>query len=91
MLRVVAKEAEGHDVWLGLLTRDLVADELMPIERANLQAAINRHERRALVFAAAWRVLWSVRSDETLRRRLKQVRAAEQVAGDENIEQEQHD
>jgi hypothetical protein len=82
MLAAIKSETERFDFRLGALRRELTEPSLTDRERDTVQRVIEQHERHAQVFAAAWRVLWCVRSDECLLRRLKEVRRTEQGSDD---------
>jgi hypothetical protein len=82
MLAAIKGETVNHDFRLGILKRELLDPGLTAAGIASLLRSIEEMDRRAEVFAAAWRVLWCVRTDERLLKRLKQVRAAEQASDD---------
>ncbi|WP_316234985.1 MULTISPECIES: hypothetical protein [unclassified Bradyrhizobium] len=79
ILSALSTESANADRWMKLLTEELAAGELGDKSRAVLQSAIASHERRAEVFAAAWRFIWVLRHDDRLRDRLRAVLAAERV------------
>ncbi len=89
ILQSLRREVERADRWRASLAHDLAADAVTPEVRDTLQSAIARHDRRAEVFAAAWRFIWHLRTDDRLRERLGQVIAAERAisvpeAGDDD-------
>jgi hypothetical protein len=73
MLAAVKGESNRYDFRLGILKAELSDRAMHPKERANVLRVIEQQERHAEVFAAAWRVLWSVRSDQKMLDRLKQL------------------
>lgn len=74
ILAALSAEAANSDRWLKMLSADLAeAPQASPV----LQAAIDRHARRAEVFSAAWRFIWHLRSDPRMRDRLRDLTAAE--------------
>lgn len=75
-------DVDRCEMWRAVLLHDL-ADEKMPAkQRALVQAAIAQHERSAEIYATAWRVIWSVRSDRQMLRRLEEITAAERSSDD---------
>lgn len=79
MLQSLLREVKRAERWRESLTRDLADTTLTPAARDVLQRAITAHDRRAEVFAAIWRAVWHLRSDDRLRERLSQVTAAERA------------
>lgn len=77
ILQSLRREVERAERWRASLARDLAADTVTPAERDTLLFAIANRDRHAEVFAAAWRFIWHLRTDDRLRERLSQVLAAE--------------
>ncbi|WP_316205826.1 hypothetical protein [Bradyrhizobium sp. SZCCHNS1012] len=91
MLAAVKSETARFDARLISLRQELSDPSLTDRERDTVQRVIEQQERHAEVFAAAWRVLWSVRSDERLLKRLHEVRRAEQVSDDNQPDHVQYE